>query len=83
MANLDDKQQDLLSKLEDVRVAYDAFEKDLMAEVLDRKWAAKADMRRLVREARAAGVPFRQIGFALQTSDHNTLKDLENNRRRK
>lgn len=77
MAKMSDKQLELLSMLETAREVYDAFENSLAREVADRKWEAKADTRRLIREAREAGVPYRQIGFALGTSDHQTLKNLE------
>ena len=77
MANMNDKQEALLSQLEDARVNYEKFEEDLAAEVADRKWEAKAQMRDLVREARGEGVPYRKIGFALQTSDHRTLQRYE------
>lgn len=82
MAVMNDKQAELLQLLEGARVIYDTFEEELAFEVADRKWSAKADIRRLVREAREAGVPYRQIGFALQTSDHRTLKDYEKDVRR-
>ena len=74
---MNDKQEALLSQLEDARVNYEKFEEDLAAEVADRKWEAKAQMRDLVREARGEGVPYRKIGFALQTSDHRTLQRYE------
>lgn len=77
MANMNDKQEALLSQLEDARVNYEKFEEDLAAEVANRKWEAKAQMRDLVREARGEGVPYRKIGFALQTSDHRTLQRYE------
>lgn len=77
MANMNDKQEALLSQLEDARVNYEKFEEDLANEVADRKWEAKAQMRDLVREARGEGVPYRKIGFALQTSDHHTLQRYE------
>lgn len=82
MAKMNDKQEALLSQLEDARVNYEKFEEDLAAEVANRKWEAKAQMRDLVREARGEGVPYRKIGFALQTSDHRTLKDYETNTRK-
>ena len=81
MANMNDKQEALLSQLEDARVNYEKFEEDLAAEVADRKWEAKAQMRDLVREARGEGVPYRKIGFALQTSDHRTLQRYEKDMR--
>lgn len=82
MANMNDKQEALLSQLEDARVNYEKFEEDLANEVANRKWEAKAQIRDLVREARGEGVPYRKIGFALQTSDHNTLKNYETNTRK-
>lgn len=82
MAIMNDEQQDLLTQLEEARVVYETFEAALAEEVADRKWEEKKNMRRLVREARAAGVPMRQIGFALRTSDHATLKSYENDVRR-
>ena len=82
MTKMTDKQESLLSQLEDARVNYEKFEEDLAVEVADRKWEAKAQMRDLVREARGEGVPYRKIGFALQTSDHNTLKNYETNTRK-
>lgn len=82
MAVMNDKQTEKLRQLEDARVTYDTFEEELAFEVADRKWAAKAEIRKLVREARDAGVPYRQIGFALQTSDHRTLKEYEKDVRR-
>ena len=77
MANMNEKQEALLSQLEDARVNYEKFEEDLAAEVANRKWEAKAQMRDLVREARVEGVPYRRIGFAIQTSDHRTLQRYE------
>lgn len=82
MAVMNEKQTELLKMLEGARVIYDNFEEELAYEVADRKWEARADTRRLVREAREAGVPYRQIGIALQTSDHRTLKDYEKDVRR-
>ena len=82
MTKMTDKQEALLSQLEDARVNYEKFEKDLAAEVANRKWEAKAQMRYLVREARGEGVPYRKIGFALQTSDHRTLRMYEANERK-
>lgn len=77
MVKMNEKQEALLSQLEDARVNYEKFEEDLAAEVANRKWEAKAQMRDLVREARGKGVPYRKIGFALQTSDHRTLQRYE------
>ena len=82
MAKMNDKQEALLSQLEDARVNYEKFEEDLANEVADRKWEAKAQMRDLVREARGEGVPYRRIGFALQTSDHRTLQQYETDTRK-
>lgn len=82
MAVMNEKQTELLKMLEGARVIYDNFEEELAFEVADRKWEARGDTRRLVREAREAGVPYRQIGIALQTSDHRTLKDYEKDVRR-
>lgn len=82
MAVMNDIQQELLSRLERARVTYDQFEADLAQRVADEKWERKAEIRELVREARDAGVPYRQIGFALQTSDHVTLKNYEKDIRR-
>lgn len=82
MAVMNERQTELLKMLEGARVIYEQFEEELAQRVADEKWEAKADIRRLVREARDAGVPYRQIGFAIQTSDHNTLKQYEKNIRR-
>jgi hypothetical protein len=82
MAVMNDKQNELLKKLEGARVTYDQFEEELAQRVADEKWERKAEIRELVREARDAGVPYRQIGFALQTSDHVTLKNYEKDIRR-
>lgn len=82
MAVMNDKQQEILRKLELARVTYEAFEAELAQRVADAKWEKKTEMRDLVREARDAGVPYRQIGFALKTSDHNTLKQYEQDIRR-
>ena len=82
MAIMNDKQNELLKKLEGARVTYDQFEEELAQRVADEKWERKAEIRELVREARDAGVPYRQIGFALQTSDHVTLKNYEKDIRR-
>ena len=83
MAKMTDRQESLLSQLEDARVNYEKFEEDLAAEVANRKWEAKAQMRDLVREARGEGVPYRRIGFAIQTSDHRTLRMYEANERQR
>ena len=82
MAVMNEKQAELLRLLEDARVIYEQYEEELAQRIADEKWENKADIRRLVREARDAGVPYRQIGFALQTSDHNTLKQYEKDIRR-
>lgn len=82
MAKMDETQERLISQLENARVIYEEFEQELMQEVADRKWEAKANMRDLIREARKIGVPYRRIGFAIQTSDHATLKQLEADIRR-
>ena len=77
MAVMNDAQEELLGKLANARDTYSEFEEQLNAEVAQRKWEAKTRIRDLVREARAAGVPYRQIGNALATADHKTLKDYE------
>lgn len=82
MAVMNEKQTELLALLDGARVIYESFEEELAFEVANRKWTAKSDIRRLVREARDAGVPYRQIGIALQTSDHRTLKEYEKDVRR-
>lgn len=82
MAVMSESQQQLLDELEQAGVDFTNFEEALRKEVADRKWEAKANLRRLVREARGEGVPMRKIGFALGTSDHKTLKDYENDVRR-
>lgn len=82
MTVMNSKQEELLSLLENARVIYEQFEEELAQRVADEKWEAKTDIRRLVREARESGVPYRKIGIALQTSDHRTLKDYEKNIRR-
>ena len=83
VTKMNDKQEALLSQLEDARANYEKFEEDLAAEVADRRWESKAQMRDLVREARGEGVPYRKIGFALQTSDHRTLRMYEANERQR
>lgn len=82
MAVMSDKQLEILQELERARERYEAFEEDLAKRIADIKWDKRAETRSLVREAREAGVPYRQIGFALKTSDHNTLKQYEQNIRR-
>lgn len=82
MAVLSEAQQDVIDQLNAARVVYDQFELELRKEVADRKWAARAETRRLVRKAREMNVPMRQVGIALETSDHKTLKDYENDVRR-
>lgn len=82
MAVMNDEQTELLKKLEDARVTYEHFEVELAQRVADEKWERKAAIRELVREARDAGVPYRRIGIALQTSDHVTLKNYEKDIRR-
>lgn len=82
MTKMNESQESLLSQLEGARLAYERFESNLAQEVADRKWEAKAELRELVREARLASVPYRQIGFAVGSSDHKTIKDYEANVRR-
>lgn len=82
MTRMSETQETLISQLEHARVAYESFEATLAAEIADRKWEAKAKMRGLVRDARASGVPYRRIGFAIGSSDHKTLKDYETDTRR-
>lgn len=77
MAIMNDTQQEILGELEAARVTYEQFEEDLAQRVADEKWERKAEIRDLVRKARDAGVPYRQIGFALHTSDHRTLQRYE------
>lgn len=77
MAVLSEKQTEVVKLLEDARVIYEEFEEQLAIEVADRKWDAKQDIRRLVREARDVGIPYRQIGFAIKTSDHRTIQAYE------
>lgn len=82
MVLLNDKRLELVAQLEQARVVYEGFETDLAQRIADEKWEAKSNIRRLVREARAVGVPYRQIGFALKSSDHATIKNYENDVRR-
>lgn len=82
MANMSESQESLISQLQYARVIYDKFEEDLLKEVADRKWEAKTHIRQLVREARAINVPYSKIGYALQTRDHNTIKNYESDTRR-
>lgn len=77
MAVMNEEQSELLQQLEHVRAEYELFEEALAQEVIERKHEAKRDIRRLVREARAADVPYRRIGIAIQTSDHRTIKEYE------
>lgn len=77
MAVMNEKQTELLHQLEHARATYEAFEAALAREVTERKREAKSEIRALVREARGVGVPYRQIGIAIQTSDHRTLKEYE------
>lgn len=82
MAVMNEKQGDILHRLEKARASYEQFEVELAQRVADEKWERKKELRDLVREARQEQVPYRQIGFALQTSDHRTLKDYEQDIRR-
>lgn len=82
MAIMNQDQRALLTALDEARATYEQFEEELAQEVADRKWEAKENIRHLVREARKNNVPYRRIGFALETSDHRTVKDLEHDRRR-
>lgn len=80
---MNEKQDALLEQLRDARELYEQFEADLAQRIADEKWEAKADIRRLVREARSEEVPYRQIGLAIGTSDHATLVAMEQNKRGK
>lgn len=82
MAVLSDTQQAILEQLSVAKEVYDEFLEDQKRRIADEKWEMQADMRRLIREAREHGVPYRQIGFCVGTSDHNTIKDMEKNKRR-
>lgn len=82
MAVMNEEQQTLLDRLEEARVVYEAFEENLRKEVSDRKWEEKRLIRNLVREARAADVPWRKIGIALDTSDHATIRNYHDDVRR-
>ena len=82
MAIMSEKQQEIINKLAEAREDYDTWEQALAQEVSDRKWQKKEVIRDLVREARGEEIPYRQIGFALKTSDHRSIKDYEHNRRR-
>jgi hypothetical protein len=82
LAAMSKTQQDILDLLAGARSIYDEFVDKQKQEMYDERWEALADTRRLVREARDVGVPYRQIGMALGTSDHTTIKDYEVNKRR-
>lgn len=82
MAVMNERQQQILNQLEHARATYDEYEARLAKWVADEKWERKKDIRDLVREAREAGVPYRQIGFAIQTSDHRTIQAYEQDIRR-
>lgn len=77
MAKMNESQEELIGQLVHARADYEKFEEDLVQEVADRKWEAKKTIRDLVRTARAAQVPYRRIGIALGTSDHQTLRNYE------
>lgn len=83
MAVLHEAQQTYITQLEEARVVYDKFEEDLKKEIEQRKWDAKERIRTLVQEARDLNVPMRQIGIALKTSDYATLKNYQENVRKK
>lgn len=82
MAVMNEAQQALLDQVTAAGVEYDQFEEALRQEVSDRKWEKRAKTRDLVRQARALGVPWKKLGEALNTSDHNTIKDYHDDIRR-
>lgn len=82
MSVMNDAQESLLSSIEEARKKYEAWEAGLAQEMADRKWEAKKEIRKLVREARNIEVPYRRIGMALNTSDHATIRSYEQDRRR-
>ena len=82
MANMNQEQRDLLHQLEVADAEYNAYVEALEEELAQKKWEAREKTRNLVREARNASVPYRQIGIALGTSDHQTIKNFESDRRK-
>lgn len=82
MAKMSDEQLRVLEELEHARIAYDKFNDELNKEIAARRWEARAHTRDLVRKARAHGVPYRRIGIALDTADHQTLKYYEADKQR-
>lgn len=74
MTKLNDTQERLLALLGAAKTIADeriAAEEDRME---DRKNKFREPVRKAAKAAAEAGVPARQIGFALETSDHKTIK---------
>lgn len=74
MTNLNTEQAELLASVEAQRVAAEPLIEALREQHAQEIWDAKLGIREAAKAAYEAGVPARKIGFALKTSDHNSIK---------
>lgn len=74
MTNLNEEQAELLASVEAQRVAAEPILDALREQHAQEVWDAKKGIRDAAKAAFEAGVPARKIGFALNTSDHNSIK---------
>lgn len=82
MALLSAKQQEVLDEMAAAKDVVDNLKADALAAYQEQCWEIEGQLRELVREAREIGVPYRQIGMRLGTSDHVTIKNMEQEKRR-
>lgn len=74
MTNLNNEQIELLDNVKQSRVGLEPLLEALREQQAAEMWDAKQPIRDAAKAAYEAGVPARKIGFALDTSDHKTIK---------
>jgi DNA invertase Pin-like site-specific DNA recombinase len=74
MTNLNEQQQFLLDEVVRTKAEVDADLQILAKQQAQERAEIQEPLRVAAQRAADAGVPARRIGFALQTSDHKTIK---------
>lgn len=74
MTKLNQEQDKLLDTLAAAKSKADEKIADELAKFEAKKYALRAPVRKAAQAADRGGVPARQIGFVLGTSDHKTIK---------
>lgn len=74
MTNLSEEQKARLQAVEDARREVEADLDTLRRQQEQERWEIQQPLILAAKAAADAGVPARQIGFALRTSDHKTIK---------